>query len=329
MSATRGSTSNRSAGRLLRESFQLIWDEQLTNGEIPSYRRMNDESWQYCFSPFVSAYVYAQLSPFDPVSPFFEPLAMEAADADWRHVMLRGVVQIRRKIRQFLAWQETSAGNWRFFGLGSPLPADLDLTACAAAVFLDPLSGRIAEVVDRRRRAIENFAAGDGSFHSPGSREEADGGTALMWMANCNALRYLSLGGGETELLEATIANAVASGVSSRPDSLPFHYAAARAWRQGRLENSASITSQLLPDTIRLGRQCKGPLSAVLAFLAMLDLDAPANEMTAAAGTVLQWWSSPRERKLEDCLCPRFGSPALTAAFTMAAVARGNVVIDW
>ena len=169
-----------------------------------------------------------------------KPQAAERLELVRRMHFLRSVAKIRHKIRRFLAWQESSTGGWRFFGQGSGLPPDLDLTACAATVFVDPSPLPLNPSTYRRIRDLEQFRTADATFHTPGSRDEIQTDPALLWMANCNVLRYLALTGGEITELEAAILNALRSvasppgdapasclcrgpGVASRAVGFPFH----------------------------------------------------------------------------------------------------------
>jgi hypothetical protein len=322
---TAAASSRRNAAPdLLRQGLRIIWDEQLSHGEIPNYQCMADESWQYCFSPLISTYIYDELSCFDPLSGRFEPQAVERSEKARRLPFLRSVAHIRRRIRRFLAWQESSTGGWRFFGQGSGLQPDVDLTACAATVFIDPNTSPLSPATDRRLRDLERFRVVDGTFQSPGSRGEARPDPVLLWMANCNVLRYLALAGGDTPALEAAILNALVSGAVALDDALLLQYAAARAWRHGRLNSLSTLASSLLPLTLQQQLSSKAPLSAALAVLALLDLGAPKEEIDQAVSRLLNWWDSPLSQKVEPFCGSRCGSPALTAALTMAAVARSG-----
>ena len=317
-------TSQSSTPHLLRQGLRIIADEQLSNGEIPNYQCMPDESWQYCFSPLISTYMYDELSCFDPLSGRFEPYAVERSEKVRRSLFLRAVARIRQKIRRFLAWQESSTGCWRFFGQGSGLPPDLDLTACAATVLIDPNNSPLSPATERRILDLERFRTPDGIFRSVGSRDEGHPSPVLFWIANCNALRYLALAGGETEVLESAILDALTSGVAAMDGALPLHYAAARAWRHGMLGSRSTLASCLLPLALEQSHSSKGPLSAALTVLVLTDLGAPEPEIDSAVLRLLAWWDSPLNRKFETFCTSLCGSPALTAAFTMAAVARGR-----
>jgi hypothetical protein len=313
---------------LLSQGLRMIAEEQLSNGEVPNYQCMADQSWQYCFSPLVSAYVYEALSCFDPQSARFEAQAAERLELARRMPFLRLVAHIRQRIRRFLAWQESSTGGWRFFGQGSGLPPDLDLTACAATVFIDPNPLPLNPSTYRRMRDLEQFRTADGTFSAPGSRDETHPDPALLWMANCNVLRYLALTGGETAKLEAAILHALASVAVPPSDALPLLYAAARAWRHGQLDSLSTLTSYLLPLATVPQNSSRGPLSAALTVLILLELDAPPEELDQAVDPLLTWWDSPFSRKFETFCDSRCGSPALTAALTMAAAARAGIARD-
>jgi hypothetical protein len=311
---------------VLQQGLHIIRDEQLSHGEVPNYQHMEDESWQYSFSPAISAYIYDELSCFDPLSIQFEPQTIEWSEWSGRIPFLKSVAQVRQSIRRFLAWQESSTGGWRFFGQGSGLPADLDLTACAATAFVDPGNSALSAAVDRRIADLEWFRTAEGTFQSSGSRQETAPNAMLHWMANCNVLRFLALSGGEAELLQTLILNALCSGGQFLDDALPLHHAAAKAWRCGRLGSIATLTSSLLPLALQQ-RNSTGPLSAALAVLVLLDLDAPEEEIGRSMSQLLDWWDSPVSRKFETYCGSDCGSPALTAAFAMAAAARSAGIL--
>lgn len=317
-------TQQKAAHDLLRQGLQIIADEQLSNGEIPNYKCMADESWQYCFSPLISTYIYDELSSFDPLSSRFEPYAVERFEKARRLLFLRSVARIRQKIRRFLAWQESSSGGWRFFGQGSGLPPDLDLTACAAAALIDPNNSPLSSATERRMLDLERFRTADALFQSLGSRDEGPPSPIAIWMANCNVLRYLAIAGGETETLEAAILDALTAGVAALDDALPLHYAAARAWRHGLLASRSTLASCLLPLALERSHSSKGPVSAALAVLVLTDLGASDDAIEPAVSRLLAWWDSPLKRKFEAFCTSRCGSPALTAALSMAAIARSG-----
>jgi hypothetical protein len=315
----------KTAPDLLRQGLRIIWDEQLSHGELPNYQCMPDESWQYCFSPLISTYIYDALSCFDPLSARFDAYAAEQSGRTRRLAFLQSVAYIRRRIRRFLAWQESSTGGWRFFGQGSGLPPDIDLTACAATAFVDPYTSPLSPATERRLNDLERFRTADGTFQSPGSRGETQPAPVLFWMSNCNALRFLALAGSHTAALEKAILNTLVSGTAAVGDALPLRYAAARAWRHARLQSLPTLASCLLPLMAPFQVGSRGPLSAALAVLVLLDLDAPADDIEAAVAPLLDWWDSPHSRKFETFCGSRCGSPALTAAFAMAAVARSAI----
>ena len=60
-------------------------------------------------------------------------------------------------------------------------------------------------------------------------------------------------------------------------------------------------------------------------MLILLELDAPAEEFEEAVDQLVTWWDSPISRKFEIFCDSRSGSPALTAALTMAAAARAGI----
>jgi hypothetical protein len=306
----------------LRSGLRLVEDELLSHGEIPNYRRKANGSWEYCFSPLTSAYVHDALSCFDPLSDWFDPPALAQTGARWQGPFSQAVSKIRRRIRRFLAWQQDCNGAWRFFGLGSSLPPDLETTACAATALLDNARSREFSCLVRCNDILHVFRSPDGSFESPGSRGPEDESAPWQrWVATAGAVRYLALSGSSLRIALGFTENATTDSHSR----FVLYYVAARAWKQGGLsglDQIAAPVSREFPSS-----PPRGPLSTALAVTAMLDLNSSAEELEEAAPYLLRWWKSPRERKFEEFCDPLCGSPALTAAVSMAALARLGFVL--
>src|SRR5258705_3506329 len=117
-------SGNVETGASLWRAHTFLAGDQLANGEIPNYRQLLNGSWEYCFSPLMSAYVHDALGCFDPLSLWFDSMALDQVDAARRPILSRTVTKIRSRIRRFLAWQESVRGAWSIFGSGSGLSPD-------------------------------------------------------------------------------------------------------------------------------------------------------------------------------------------------------------
>src|SRR5436309_3150269 len=124
--AARPSDGRTSLARRVLQSLDVIRTGQHPNGEILSFRRDREENYQYCRSPFASAWVHDLLSYFDPNSSLFDDHCLELIPDREAASFTETVANIRHRIRSFLAWQEEPAGWWRFLGRKSSLDPDVN-----------------------------------------------------------------------------------------------------------------------------------------------------------------------------------------------------------
>lgn len=328
--ASRPSVSDRvETGALLWRAHTFLSGEQLAHGEIPNFRQVANGSWEYCFSPLVSAYVHDALGCFDPLSLWFDSTTLDQVDAHLRPILSRTVTKIRSRIRRFLAWQESAWGAWGFFGLGSGLPPDIDTTACAAAALFDaPLAKRKRDI-ERPARMLRQFRQRSGWLESVGSRssrqEEVEAETRSVGTAN--AFRYLALAGLETDGLGAVLREEVGHGDGSR-HRMAFLFALVRAFRAANLDLgtiAAATTSEVIEGYLP-GARFAGPLTTALAMHVLLDLNYEGEALLRGRDALAALLGPMTGRRMESLADPNCGSTALTTALTMSALARVSAV---
>jgi hypothetical protein len=305
--------------------------EQLPHGEIPNYRRLPEDRWEYCFSLLVSAYVYSALGCFDPSSTAFDLQNLEACGAQQMQVVGRMAFRIRRGIYRFLCWQQSVDGTWGFFGQGSSLPPDLDTTSCAAVIFLDRRCSDRSCGLSETLAALSRFRLRDGTFDSPNSRGPGFAEPVrLRRVANANLLRCLALAGMDYEALAATIGQDLAMGNTQGGMRLALLYALGRAYRQGQVSLLGEIAWQVLEEMSASGVAAafQGPLSAVLMLSARLDFGSPEIVREVDIDTLIQCIMTPHRSRLEAFCDERCGSPALTTAIAMSALSRAAGLAD-
>jgi len=321
----RADTEGGMTGLLVR-GMQVIAGEQLASGEIANYRQLGYGRSEYCFSPLASAYVHDALAAFDPLSAEFDSRALEAAGPAARIPLGRMALQIRRKIRRYLAWQQCSNETWRFFGNAGVLPADLDTTACASLALLDGVSARTSGEPEAGAEALERFPMTGGLFSSPGSRPAGGEESPLLTLvANANCIACLAARGAEYRTLAAVLSERAREVESGPAGRLPFHFALAKAWRHTRapeFEALASQEAQLLAEAGHAG----SPLAAALRLTALLDFGVEGRPALLAAAELRTWAESQPAWSCEAFVDPHCGSPALTAAVSIPALARAAAI---
>jgi hypothetical protein len=316
-------------GASLWRAHTFLAGDQLANGEIPNYRQLANGSWEYCFSPLVSAYVHDALGCFDPLSLWFDSTALDQVDAVRRPTLSRTVTKIRSRIRRFLAWQESARGAWGFFGLGSALPPDIDTTACAAAALLDAPIARRERDIERPARMLLQFRERSGRFDSAGSRgSRPEAVTAeIRTVGTANALRYLALAGMETDGLEIVLREELGSGDRGR-HRMAFLFALARAFRAANLD-IGTIAAAAAGEAIERylpGSRFAGPLTTALAMHVLLDLNYEGEALTGGRDALAAILEPMAGRRMEGLADPNCGSAALTTALAMTALARASAV---
>jgi hypothetical protein len=317
-------------GGVLEQALAFVIAEQLPSGEIPNYRNLPNGSWEYCFSPLVSAYVYDALACFDALSPRLDIHALEQTPPAARPAFSRQVTMMRRRIRRFMAWQQSADGVWRFFGTGSATGADLDTTACAAAALAETTGARGERAFAHTGRALQNLCA-ESSAALRRSREHAEGETAeeLVVIGKANAVRLFAMTGFPTNEIAAELRERAVSGVGGVNRTL-FLYAMVRAHREGQLPGLESVRQRLLEEVLHTSdpaREANGPLTAALATHTLMALDHEDDRFDQRIDALAEWLAPGHGRRFEQLGEPNCGSAALTTAFIMSAMAKAGARI--
>lgn len=321
----------RSIQDALWHGIKSIAAEQLPHGEIPNYRCLAENRWEYCFSPLISAYVYSALGCFDPSSAAFDLQNLECCGTKQMHAVGRMTFEIRRGIYRFLCWQQSVDGTWGFFGHGSGLPPDLDTTSCAAVIFLDRRSSDRSCGLSETLAALSRFQLRDGTFDSPNSRGPGFAEPVkLRRVANANLLRCFALAGMDYETLATTVGQDFVAGNSQGGVQLALLYALGRAYRQGQVTLLEEVSRQVLKEmsTSGVAAVVQGPLSIALATSARLDFGSPQMVREVDIDSLVQCIMTPHRSRLEAFCEERCGSPALTTAIAMSALSRAAGLAD-
>ena len=235
----------------------------------------------------------------------------------------RDVSHIRKRIRRFLAWQESSEGTWRFFGNGSGLAPDLDTSACAAAALLESRHGDSA-----RSYALPGQALQKACRETASSRETFDG---LFFRAGqSNALRYFALTGLETEELADELRGEIVRGGSGGNRSL-FLFTLVRAHLQGSLDGLDSIREAVIDETLQCLDPVAGarePLTAAMATHILLDLGHEDGLFGQRVEALLDRLAPVHTRRFEALGDPNCGSAALTTAMILSAIAKAGGICE-
>lgn len=330
---------------LLTRGLDRVRRGQLATGEIPSYCRIGGESL-YCQSPLASSLVHDALACLDPFSPRFERAAAGRLPEPGGRWLAAMAVHVRRRIRDFVAWQERPDARFCFLGRGSGLAPDAATTACCAAVLLEgrPVVGRRRGVASeswrRHSRALARHRAGDGRFFT--YVDARGGGWAALGprgertgdfdrVVNAHALRFLTLTGEPAERLpEWLLAEAAEwdfdEGSPDHPDPLVFAHAAARAFAP--LPEREDLARALAPRVLARQRPDAtfgGPLSTALALHALLDLgveDAALPALAAGGRALASQARRDGSWRGEAYVRQGGGSSSLTTALAVTALLR-------
>ncbi len=305
----------RTSGAMV-DAVRAVAREQLPTGEIATHFQLIDSGLEYVQSPLCSTFVHDALAPFDLSSPWVAPHLFDQLPNPERVALARTAAEVRRRIRQFLAWMERNDATWRFRGRAPGRPADLDTTACAAVAMLQAPRRGFAQTQDRHAAALQHLRA----IHEP-----LDPATAA------NVLRGLVLVGAQPESIERQRSALLddldghgLDGASRRyPDPLARAYCIARAWRQGRLPGLKRLRECLVSEIFAHGRKADGrPLTIALGLHALLDLRYDGPEVAAAREALFAnvlprggWVYGP-------LLSQGGGAPACTTALAISALAR-------
>lgn len=313
---TNSIAADKSLQHLLPHAMQLIVAEQSSTGEIANYYRRDNGTFEYCFGISVSAHIADALAILDPLSQFFDAQALEEAGEQYRVALSRQALQIRSRVRRFLAWQQAADGTWRFHGNASGSSPDLATTACCAAVLIE---GSTPSTLDAARYTRGFACCSDYASLLRGS----DSQDAAGYVGILDAIRSLALAGGDAErLASVALQNWQRNGA---PMSFPLAFAAARAWAQTRISSLADVAS-MAHDFVTSAQQPDGgfggPLSSAIGLNVLMYLEGQSDKIENAATAVLQVLNSPPSRRMEALLGQQCASPALTTAFAVCALLR-------
>jgi hypothetical protein len=313
---------------VLEHGMCYLEEEQLPSGELPNFRMLARGGWEYCFSPLPSAYVHDVLAYFDPLSFCFDPQAVEQVQPSSRNAFIRSVLRVRRSALRFLAWQQNADLSWRFFGLGSAVPADADLTTIAATALVEARGRDRARDWSRQTTRIRSFRGEDGLYGDATSRGDISpvSATLLRLIASSNVLRYYALVGEHSESLKSLLEHEVRH--CTLESGCPvFLWAFTRACRHAHLPSADTlqrhITAGLLECQDSSG-DFGGPLSTALAMHSLLDLQYEGAELRAGREALLNWLDPVHGRRFEAFGHSSSGSCALTTVLITTALARGG-----
>ena len=341
--STRSETrpSDRLLVELLMQGAAVIGYEQLPTGEIPCLRRTAGGAMDYCQSPFVSTFVHDVLGYFDSQCPWIDSQILDKIPAPSKRWFFSMVSGIRRRIRAFIAWQESMDGTWRFFGRGSGIDPDSSTTACAAAVLLErPVVGPTGKGCQRYLDALKRFRSSEGIYFTFINKDNLGYG----WMdkagypvvgydpiVNALILRYLAMVGGDIDTLVEYVENGVNSKDFQKKsriflNPLCFYYILARTWSRVQLPGLKNLASIFTPQILGLqneGGDFGGPLSTAMALSALLDFECTGDEAFEEARlSLLRMRRSWGGWEYEDFIINGYGASAWSTALSLVVLAR-------
>ncbi len=322
---------------------------QHASGEILAYRRDRHGNHAQVRTPFVSACVHDALACFDPTSPHWLDGGLDMFPPQMVAAAARVVVEVRRRLRAFLLWQQESDGTWRAFGRGSGVDPDVSTTTAASLALAE---GPGACNPARRELEIERvleFGSVDGPFFTflkprhGGYGWLSDGGlpvVAFDRVVNAEVLRFLCLsryaGGDEARrlaqwLLQEAAAPDARAGSPLYPNPVVFAFALAQAaeassgtpWHADLVTAALACTRGLQDDAGGFG----GPLSTAMGATALLRLGEDGAELDAAHAAVVRARGIDDSWPYEDYAVNGFGAPAWTTALALGFLARRAVAV--
>lgn len=328
-------------GRRLLEGLAVVRHTQHPSGEIVSFRRDERGNHIYCRTPFVSAHVHDALALFDPTADGWVPGALDLVPPPQRVAFERSVTDLRARIRAFLLWQQEESGWWRFFGRGSGIDPDAATTACASVAVADTHGSRSLPRWERQHDVVIAFADGTGRFSTflrPGfggyGWMDGTGGPVLGVdrLVNMEVLRFLALTRFPDPAVVADLAAWLGAEIATgdllvgtplAPNPLTFVFVAARTLAQTGLPGEGVVAPLRAALSSLEGRPgLDGPLSAAMRATAMLDLGVEPRASERARLAVLRAVRPAGGWGYEDFVIHGFGSPALSAALSIAFLAR-------
>jgi len=314
MAASGDSASKPDLGKVLVRSLSIVVRGQLGTGEMATYFRQPQSGLGYTRSVLPSAYVHDALACFDPTSMFVETTVLDALPPRARSRFVQAARQVRRRIRQFLAWQEECDGSWRYYGRGSGVAPDADTIAAAAAAMLDGRRRAPGRPWSRHLAALSGI--------------EASGAASTGQAAAANALRLRALVGEAVgDRIDALLREGqpLLEGAGHYATPLAHAYCAARAFSQARLTRREELASLLLPRVLALrdGRGgFGGPLSTALGLSVLVELGHRGPELPRARAALLGLVGAWGGWAFEAFFPGGGGSLACTTALAMDVLAR-------
>lgn len=335
----------------LARGLAAVARSQMHSGEIPVFRRDGSGYLAYCLCPLLSTLGHDTLAIFDPTSRLFDRSVAAFLPPMHRLPALATATMVRRKIRDFLAWQQHPDGRWSFFGRSSGLSPDAATTACAATVILESQPPEAPDPWDkppppaapkswkRHVDALDLYRAADGRYftyidpHGRGYSSITPEGlprSGFDRVVNAHVLRFLALAGEDTrDLRTYLMAEAEAGdfrvGSPDHPNPLAFFHAVARAWHQAELPGLEDLAELLVPrilDLQHLEGDFGGPLSTALAILALADLDCRDEHLLLAGAALADQATAGATWGYESYLGQGSGSASFTTCASLAALAR-------
>lgn len=328
---------------LLCRAVAAVARNQLVTGEIPTYRQNADGVLSYCSNVLMSTLAHDALAVFDPASTWADPQAIELVGPAKRRWLTVTAVAVRRRLRDFVAWQERSDSRWQFLGRGSGLAPDAATTACAAAVLVESSSPQSSKCAGWQRHvaALNAHRAACGRFYTyvcpqvGGYSWIADDGRRTVGfdrVVNAHVLRFLHLVGEDVDplldYLHAELATSeLETGSPDHPNPLVLVHAAARALRGAESERVSRLRELLLrrlldrvsaPD----GTFAGGLLSASLAACALLDLGDSGALVAACGRRLAEALADDGSDWYEGYVEQGFGSPSLSLVFAASTLVR-------
>lgn len=325
-------------GSIVAAGLGDLWFRLLPTGEVPMSRKdvLDPDGGRIaCSNVLASTLIHDVLACFDPMSRDNDPTCLARMDPAPRKTALRYAVAIRRRIRRFVAWQESAHGGWSFYGRTSGMSSDSPTTACAAAVLLDGLGP--ARWSARREATISAYRRKDGRFHT-GFRAGRGYGTLRDdgscseepdRVFNAHVLRFAHFYGLERDALNRWLAEELNGnrmiGSPHHPSPMAFYHALARAYRVAfptpgeRLldELAARILSHRGEDGSLDGR-----LDTALGVLALLDIERAALLDSEMCNILRRGATGPAQLDPGAYFGGAMGSTVFTRTLELTALAR-------
>jgi hypothetical protein len=297
-------------GRVLTRSLEIVRRGQMATGEVAGYYRRSD-SLAYLRSVLPSVFVHEALAFFDPTSPSVDTTVFDAILKQDRLRFLHTITRTRAKIRGYLCWDESSDGNWRFFGRAGGIPADADATASAATALLD---ARRTSTVPRWQRHVEALRK------LPASEDLA---------TEANVIRFFAMVGEPIADRLGLLLEAIDAGLlhpKKQANGWMPLYCVVRAWSSAHLPERERVRQKLLPIVLEGSRDgFGGALSTALGLSLLIDLEHAGPEIDGTRARLLALRSETGVFSYEPFLPHAGGAAACSTAMAMAALARATI----